>query len=1082
MIKEYFKGLAKTYLKKITFTVIIILLVVVFLASSAYMIDNDKASKAETTTKKYKDKYVSVNPTQGIVSNLDYMNNPSGGGNSGDENSGGEDSEDEENKYGHELFKYLSDLGYDLEEHFDDPDMQVNINNVKKLLNAEIVTQFPYIEGLSADKVNGVIRFKRISSNDENQSDFSEDANANVSASLDGCLKYVEDYELLNWVWEYNDDNNNIDAKNKALNSFTLVSDEGYYRVQVAVLKEVKVVTNDEYKYVSEIGSDYSDVNDIRSELDLTFQDASYTVSTDPATGDTVYTFQVLELIEVDYLNMIEKYTMPSDFLFQLLTYTENLDFVLEVADLAYKSTIVVGIYEDNSSMVTYSKEYDYNRQVKLENLIETYVPKILGDYEEFSEEAEVSGNFEAFGTSVLSRYPDSGAVNTSEDYIDYFGVETSNIYDSSVYSDSIQHIYQYIIDDNGNPAITTEPKKYYLDYYFYENTPVCDLYVADIWYGYYSKNYTYNQLEMTEIVNEINPSEYVLRLFESYPDENLRSEIISIFEGTVESYVDSGVFDEEIMESFEYPEFEYPEFSYPEFSYPEFSYSEFSYPPFDYEDFDYGEFDYGEFEYEEFEYEEFTYEEFVPTEITDDMDDSEKAGIEAANALALEAYISAKADAETQYNTSRAEAKEQYEIDKAAAETQYDIDKADAEEQYEIDKAAAEDQYEIDKEEAEKEYDKAKEEAEKEYDKAKEEAKEEYDKEREEAYTVYSAEKDAAYIVYSAERDAAYEIYSTERAAAAAAHLEAGRNAKKAELKASLSSTTVNVTKTESSRDVKITEKILTSMFSTQEKYSYTEVAAENFHFSKILQNNLGAYNALEDVGDWLIEALQKNESTKNVVEKVTYLLNQAFGGNKFGEITSDDLKSLYTTTSANVDIPTNGSFLEIAKACHDYLRLNNYYYSSEANKNAGNYVQDGTSTGRYLPLVMGEPQNERYIDCSAYVTWVLMQTGHVSPTKKWQYTSYTLYANNADGLGFGTMAVSGVEDLTDEDLNTNGYILVKQGHTEIYAGKDDAGYYYTYNAGSTSSIRKEVSKYTKSQFYSHFNSDYKILIVGEA
>ena len=65
------------------------------------------------------------------------------------------------------------------------------------------------------------------------------------------------------------------------------------------------------------------------------------------------------------------------------------------------------------------------------------------------------------------------------------------------------------------------------------------------------------------------------------------------------------------------------------------------------------------------------------------------------------------------------------------------------------------------------------------------------------------------------------------------------------------------------------------------------------------------------------------------------------------------------------------------------------------------------------------------------------------------------------------------------DVDTSNEGYILVKQGHTEIFAGIED-GYYCTYNAGSTSSIRKEKSRYTKEQFFNHFNwSEYKVLIV---
>lgn len=278
--------------------------------------------------------------------------------------------------------------------------------------------------------------------------------------------------------------------------------------------------------------------------------------------------------------------------------------------------------------------------------------------------------------------------------------------------------------------------------------------------------------------------------------------------------------------------------------------------------------------------------------------------------------------------------------------------------------------------------------------------------------------------------------------------------------------------------RDNNINFNNWTIVYNDEEKYICEESAAENVHFSKILKEHMKAYNSLDDIGGWFIDALEKDSSTVNVVEKVKFLLNQAYNTSSFGEINDEELKSLYTTSSESINIPEGGSFLAIAQACHDYLRLNKYYYSSGANIEAGNYIQDGTSLGRKLPVVLGEPQDKRYIDCSAYVTWVLMQTGHIGEKNTKQYSSRMLYANS---WGFEEMEVSEVDTITDSDLNTNLYIIVKNGHTEIYAGKDENGYYCTYNAGSTSSIRKEVSRYTREQFYSHFNSDYKILIAGE-
>ena len=91
-----------------------------------------------------------------------------------------------------------------------------------------------------------------------------------------------------------------------------------------------------------------------------------------------------------------------------------------------------------------------------------------------------------------------------------------------------------------------------------------------------------------------------------------------------------------------------------------------------------------------------------------------------------------------------------------------------------------------------------------------------------------------------------------------------------------------------------------------------------------------------------------------------------------------------------------------------------------------------------------MGEPENQRYIDCSAYVSWVI---GKYIGNGNFLCTASGLLANP---MGFKEVSASEVQP---------GDILVRSGHTEIYAGNNR-----TFNAGSTNAIRSETSGYSSS------------------
>lgn len=141
--------------------------------------------------------------------------------------------------------------------------------------------------------------------------------------------------------------------------------------------------------------------------------------------------------------------------------------------------------------------------------------------------------------------------------------------------------------------------------------------------------------------------------------------------------------------------------------------------------------------------------------------------------------------------------------------------------------------------------------------------------------------------------------------------------------------------------------------------------------------------------------------------------------------------------------DIPANASFLEVAKIRHDYIRLNNYYYSSAASVGAGQFVKDATSVGSSVPKpVSGEGT---YIDCSAYVTDVLYCYGYTEYGGWQKSTSYYMNKSTMEQKGWSVRPASQAQA---------GDIVVNNGHMEIYAGNGQF-----YNAGSTNAIRSEIS-----------------------
>ena len=96
-----------------------------------------------------------------------------------------------------------------------------------------------------------------------------------------------------------------------------------------------------------------------------TWRQVDTTITTnDPNVTASTTSEYYMTTTDVNYEKMVEKYTMPFDFLWALLVVGEDKNFVFEIADLIYGSDIQITIH-DNLTVNTNLDEWKYTKQTK---------------------------------------------------------------------------------------------------------------------------------------------------------------------------------------------------------------------------------------------------------------------------------------------------------------------------------------------------------------------------------------------------------------------------------------------------------------------------------------------------------------------------------------------------------------------------------------------------------------------------------------------------------------------------------------------------------------------------------------------
>lgn len=93
-------------------------------------------------------------------------------------------------------------------------------------------------------------------------------------------------------------------------------------------------------------------------------EQSSKTESNDPEVENSIQNTYNMSSTNINYQNAVGKVTMPFDYLWSILTVTENVDLVLELADLVYNSEIEITVH-DNIEIQTNVNKNTYTKTVE---------------------------------------------------------------------------------------------------------------------------------------------------------------------------------------------------------------------------------------------------------------------------------------------------------------------------------------------------------------------------------------------------------------------------------------------------------------------------------------------------------------------------------------------------------------------------------------------------------------------------------------------------------------------------------------------------------------------------------------------
>ena len=405
---ENLKTFVKGIFKSVTFKLIVVIaIILVLLAAIIYYITIDDATYKEgdmSNTPYVSSKYQSSVKFSGEGIKFSYVN---------------PETNLEEEKTSSEMAKILWEemmkTKTSVKNYLD------TVEELEKLMNAEIITQYPKLPGDNID-LNGTVVFKRHKKGE------GEEKPEPV------ILEYIDKSTFDSYI-----EDQNLDV----INYFTL--DENH-QLLIGIIN----TTTEELEY---------------NDSDVVISDLSDMLTKDDKLGEGNYKKVYHKVIAktLNYKELISKYTMPFQYLWSFIVIGDDKGVGLELADLVEDSEIIVSIY-DNITTTVEKNEYTYNKQRKANVTATATCSTNYGDSQktetwkpaaEWEDEEEYFVNYTMTYEANLNVFDVSKAdvwiVNYSRDCEYQSSTLVSEFENKKCYDDP-----EYVVDEAATPTVSS--------------------------------------------------------------------------------------------------------------------------------------------------------------------------------------------------------------------------------------------------------------------------------------------------------------------------------------------------------------------------------------------------------------------------------------------------------------------------------------------------------------------------------------------------------------------------------------------------------------------------------------------------
>lgn len=306
-----------------------------------------------------------------------------------------------------------------------------NPEDLQKLLDAELITQYPKIDGLAEEKLNGIVEFVRYSTD------------PNTGEEIVRNLKWISNEEFTAKMNLYQETGND-----DILNYFTL-DESGNVKIATWSREEGSFYSNDTTSQTNR----KKIKGGITADNVTSDYDSRYTITKNDSTSieATYITYTITEQ-PINYKIMIQKYTLPFEYLWALLVTTKSDDFVLNLADLAYNSEIKIGIYDNINKIVnTHIEKYREEFREKYEEYEDgSLVDKRPSDKEWDTEEYDYEIR------NVVTTYNEN--IQYELLYANTWIVEVSTQYENTVEAQQVSSDTNADLDEEWSDDISPNP------------------------------------------------------------------------------------------------------------------------------------------------------------------------------------------------------------------------------------------------------------------------------------------------------------------------------------------------------------------------------------------------------------------------------------------------------------------------------------------------------------------------------------------------------------------------------------------------------------------------------------------------